>query len=165
MSDASSTAPVVVEERGRPRLFGRLARGERRLVLAIAAIALVGVGIATYLVYVHYAGIQPFCVSGGGGCEKVQTSDYAKLAGIPVAVLGLAGYVAILASLLVRGDLGRLAGAAIALSGFGFSLYLTYREIFTIKAICQWCVGSAVLMTLLAILTVIRLLKADPDPV
>jgi uncharacterized membrane protein len=165
VSDASSTAPVVVEERGRPRLFGRLARGERRLVLAIAAIALVGVGIATYLVYVHYAGIQPFCVSGGGGCEKVQTSDYAKLAGIPVAVLGLAGYVAILASLLVRGDLGRLAGAAIALSGFGFSLYLTYREIFTIKAICQWCVGSAVLMTLLATLTTIRLLKADPDPI
>jgi uncharacterized membrane protein len=138
---------------------------ERKFVIAIAVIALVGVGIATYLVYVHYAGIQPFCVSGGGGCEKVQTSDYAKLAGIPVAVLGLAGYLAILASLFVRGDLGRMAGAAIALSGFGFSLYLTYREIFTIKAICQWCVGSAVLMTLLAVLTTVRLVKSDPDPV
>jgi uncharacterized membrane protein len=149
----------------RPRLFGSLSGTERRLAIAIGAIALVGVGIATYLVYVHYAGIQPFCVSGGGGCEKVQTSDFAKLAGIPVADLGLAGYLAILASLFVRGDLGRLAGAAIALSGFGFSLYLTYREIFTIKAICQWCVGSAVLMTLLAILTVVRLLKSEPDSV
>jgi uncharacterized membrane protein len=154
-----STAPAPTT---RPRLFGGLRSGERKLAIAIAAVALVGVGIATYLVYVHYAGIKPFCVAGNGGCEKVQTSDYAKLAGIPVAVLGLAGYLAILASLFVRGDLGRLAGAAIALSGFGFSMYLTYREIFTIKAICHWCVGSAVLMTLLAGLTVTRLIKAEP---
>lgn len=158
MTDVSP-APAATS---RPRLFGGLQRGERKLVIAIAAVALVGVGIATYLVYVHYAGIKPFCVAGNGGCEKVQTSDYAKLAGIPVAVLGLAGYLAILASLFVRGDLGRLAGAAIALSGFGFSMYLTYREIFTIKAICHWCVGSAVLMTLLAVLTVTRLIKAEP---
>ena len=159
MSDATA-APTA-----RPRLFGGLARGERKLVIWIGVIALIGVGIATYLVYIHYAGIKPICAAGGGGCEKVQTSDYAKLAGIPVAVLGLAGYLAIIASLFVPGDLGRLAGAAIALSGFGFSVYLTYREIFTIKAICQWCVGSAVLMTLLAGLTIVRLLKSDPDPV
>ena len=157
MSDVS-TAPAAT----RPRLFGGLQSGERKLVIWIAVIALIGVGIAGYLVYIHYAGIKPICAAGNGGCEKVQTSDYAKLAGIPVAVLGLAGYLAILASLFVRGDLGRLAGAAIALSGFGFSMYLTYREIFTIKAICQWCVGSAVLMTLLAILTTVRLLKAEP---
>jgi uncharacterized membrane protein len=158
-----TTAPAAAEQRhARPRLFGGLARGERKLAIWIGAIALIGVGIATYLVYIHYAGIKPICAAGNGGCEKVQTSDYAKLAGIPVAVLGLAGYLAILASLFVRGDLGRLAGAAIALSGFGFSMYLTYREIFTIKAICQWCVGSAVLMTLLAGLTIVRLLKAEP---
>jgi uncharacterized membrane protein len=119
------------------------------------------VGVAGYLVYVHYEGIEPLCVAGGGGCEKVQTSDYADLLGIPVALLGLGAYLAILATLFVRGDLGRLASAAIALSGFGFSLYLTYREIFTIEAICQWCVASAVLMTLLAVLTVTRLLKAE----
>jgi uncharacterized membrane protein len=153
-------APLA--SRRRLRLFATLAGVERRLAIATGATALAGVGIATYLVYVHYAGIQPFCVAGGGGCEKVQTSDFAKLAGIPVAVLGLAGYLAIVASLFVRGDLGRLAGAAIALSGFGFSIYLTYREIFTIKAICQWCVASAVLMTLLAVLTVVRLLKSEP---
>jgi uncharacterized membrane protein len=162
VSDVSAAPVAAEQERSRPRLFGGLERGERKLVIAIATIALLGVAIATYLVYIHYAGIKPICAAGGGGCEKVQTSDYAKLAGIPVAVLGLAGYLAILASLFVRGDLGRLAGAAIALSGFGFSMYLTYREIFTIKAICQWCVGSAVLMTMLAILTTVRLLKAEP---
>jgi uncharacterized membrane protein len=154
-----STAPAATP--ARPRLFGGVRGGERKLVIAIAAVALVGVAIAGYLVYIHYAGIKPICAAGSGGCEKVQTSDYAKLAGIPVADLGLAGYIAILASLFVRGDLGRLAGAAIALSGFGFSVYLTYREIFTIKAICQWCVGSAVLMTLLAILTTVRLIRAE----
>jgi uncharacterized membrane protein len=158
------TAPAATEERRRPRLFGSLAPGERKLAIAIGVIALTGVAVATYLVYVHYAGIEPICAAGGGGCEKVQNSDYSKLAGIPVAVLGLAGYLAILGSLFVRGDAGRFAGAAIALSGFGFSVYLTYREIFTIEAICQWCVGSAVLMTALAVLTTVRLLKAEPDP-
>ena len=158
MTDVS-TAPAPPASR--PRLFGGVRGGERKLVIAIAAIALIGVAVAGYLVYIHYAGIKPICAAGSGGCEKVQTSDYAKLAGIPVADLGLAGYIAILASLFVRGDLGRLAGAAIALSGFGFSIYLTYREIFTIKAICQWCVGSAVLMTLLAILTTVRLIRAE----
>ena len=86
-------------------------------------------------------------LGGNGGCEKVQSSVYSKLAGIPVSVLGLAGYIAILASLFVPGENGRLAGAVFALSGFGFSVYLTYREVFSIKAICQWCVGSAVIMT------------------
>ena len=165
MSDVTTTAPAATEERRRPRLFPNLAAGERKLVLWIAAIALVGVGVATYLVYIHYADIKPICAAGNGGCEKVQASEYSKLAGIPVADLGLLGYLTILGSLFIRGDLGRLVGAAVALSGFGFSLYLTYRELFTIEAICQWCVGSAVLMTLLAILTTIRLLKADPDPV
>ena len=130
---------------------------DRRLRAAIAALAVAGIGIATYLTYVHYADVKAFCVAGGGGCEKVQTSDYAELAGIPVAVLGLVGYVLILASLWVPGENGRLAGAVLALSGFGFSAYLTYRELFTIDAICQWCVASAVVMTLLAVLTCWRL--------
>ena len=136
---------------------------DRRLRTAIAVLALAGVAIATYLTYVHYADVEAFCVAGGGGCEKVQTSDYAELAGIPVAVLGLIGYVLILASLWVPGDTGRLAGAVLALSGFGFSAYLTYRELFTIDAICQWCVASAVVLTALAGLTVWRLLRLDAD--
>jgi uncharacterized membrane protein len=131
---------------------------ERRLRVAIAVLAVIGIGIAAYLTVVHYAHVKAFCVSGGGGCEKVQTSDFAKLAGIPVAVLGLAGYVLILGSLWVRGELGVMAGALLALAGFGFSAYLTYRELFTIDAICQWCVASAVVMAALAVLTVWRLL-------
>ena len=132
---------------------------DRRLAVAIALLSVLGIAIAGYLTYVHYAAVDAFCVAGGGGCEKVQTSDYAELAGIPVAVVGLAGYSAMLLSLAAPGDGGRLAGAVLALSGFGFSAYLTYRELFTIDAICQWCVASALVMTMLAVATVCRLLR------
>jgi uncharacterized membrane protein len=120
----------------------------------IALLCLLGLGIAGYLTYVHYAGIEPVCTT--GGCEKVQASE---LAGVPVALLGLLGYAAIAASLFVRGDLGRTATAALALAGFGFSAYLTYLEIYVIDAICQWCLASAVLMTLLAAVAVARMLR------
>jgi uncharacterized membrane protein len=130
-----------------------------RLVVAMTAIALLGVAIAGYLTFIHYAGIKPVCVSGGGGCEQVQSSRYSLLAGVPVALLGLIGYLAILASLRVRGDLGLTLGALITLMGLGFSAYLTYRELFTIKAICQWCVASAVLMTILTVLALVRFLR------
>jgi uncharacterized membrane protein len=127
-------------------------------------LALIGVGIAGYLTYIHYAGIKPICLSGGGGCEKVQSSRWSELAGIPVAVLGLAGYVAILLSLALPEDIGQLAAALLSLVGAGFSLYLTYTELFEIHAICQWCVASAALMVLLAIVSVARVWGGVPAP-
>lgn len=140
--------------------------GRDRLLVAILVIALLGVLEAGFLTYVHYYGLKILpCVGGHHGistCEQVQSSVYSKLAGIPVALLGLIGYISILGSLRVRGELGRAAGFCIALIGCGFSLYLTYREVFTLKEICEWCVGSATLMTLLAILTAIRFLRGEP---
>ena len=135
-------------------------QAERRLTLAIAAVAALGLAVAAYLTYVHYAGIEPIC-TGGGACEKVQTSSYARLAGVPVAVLGLAGYLGILGSLRVPGERGVPITALLALAGFGFSLYLTYLELFALHAICQWCVASAALMTVLAGLSVARLLRLE----
>ena len=93
---------------------------DRRLWRIALALALIGVGIAAYLVYVHYAHAKVIC-SISHGCETVQKSKYAKLAGVPVALIGLFGYLAILASLFVRGEAGRLAGAAFALVGAHFS--------------------------------------------
>jgi uncharacterized membrane protein len=122
-----------------------------------AVLALIGLGIATYLTVIHYAGIEVVCAV-GGGCETVQASKYSELAGVPVALLGLIGYVAILASLAVRGENGRFLRVVLTALGFAFSVYLTYRELFTIHAICQWCVGSAVIMTLLLIISVIDFL-------
>jgi uncharacterized membrane protein len=134
---------------------------DRRLAIAVAVVCSIGIAVAGYLTYVHYAGVNVPCPL-SGGCEVVQRSHYSKLDGIPVSLLGLLGYIAILCTLVVRGESGRLAGFGLALVGFGFSMYLTYREVFTIKAICPWCVSSAVLMTVLAILTAIRALREQP---
>jgi uncharacterized membrane protein len=139
-------------------------RTDRRLHRALVLVALVGIGIAGYLTYVHYRGLSPICAL-NEGCEKVQSSRYAKVGGVPVPLIGLVGYVAILASLFVRGELARLATAAMAIGGFAFSVYLTSLELFTIDAICQWCVGSAIVMTALAILATIRALRVPADDV
>jgi len=131
---------------------------DRALHRALLLLALVGIGIAGYLTYVHYNKLAPICAV-GHGCEKVQNSEWAKVGGVPVPVIGLVGYVAILASLLVRGELARLATAGMAYIGVSFSAYLTYRELFSIHAICQWCVGSAVTMTLIAVLATLHVLR------
>ena len=132
---------------------------DRRLRQVAIVLAVIGLGVAGYLTYIHYEGIKPVCGL-GGDCEKVQTSEWAYLAGVPVALLGLIGYVVILATLFSEREEALVAGALVALVGFGFSAYLTYRELFTIDAICPWCVASAVIMTLLAIVTTTRLLMA-----
>ena len=110
--------------------------------------ALAGLGVATYIAIAESGGGAPKCIVGGGGCETVANSQYSHLAGINVAVIGIAGYVLLLVAALLPGDPGRFGGFLGALIGFGFSLYLTYLELFVIDAICQWCVASAVLMAL-----------------
>ena len=136
-----------------------------RLFIATLVVAILGVLLAAYLTYVHYNGLKGLaCIGGHNGhssCEQVQSSRYSFLFGIPVALLGLISYIVILVSLFVRDDYGRPVAFLFAVVGFGFSLYLTYREIFTLKEICEWCVTSAVLLTVLSVLTAIRLLQ-DP---
>jgi uncharacterized membrane protein len=121
---------------------------ERNLRIVAAILALAGIGVATYIAIAEGGGGAPKCLAGGHGCETVAKSHYSHLAGINVAVIGIFGYVALLATALVRGDAGRFGGFLLALVGFGFSAYLTYLELFVIDAICQWCVASAVLMAL-----------------
>lgn len=135
---------------------------DRTLHATLVVLALVGIGIAGYLTYVHYRGLSPICAI-NAGCEKVQSSRYAKVGGVPVPLIGLVGYVAILASLFVRGEWARLATAGMALGGFAFSVYLTALELFKIHAICQWCVGSAIVMTSIAVIATIRALRAADD--
>lgn len=121
---------------------------ERKLRTASALLALAGIGVATYIAIAEGGGGTPKCLVGGTGCETVAESRYSDLAGINVAVIGIFGYALLLAAALVPGDAGRFGGFLTALVGFGFSAYLTYLELFVIDAICQWCVASAVLMTL-----------------
>ena len=128
---------------------------------AAFAFALAGLGISAYLTVVHYAGGEPVCAI-AHGCATVQQSDYAQLAGVPVALLGLLGYLTLLGALWVDSDRARLLAAFVAFVGFGFSVWLTYVEVARLDAICIWCVGSAICMTALAGLTASRLPAGQP---
>ena len=132
----------------------------RRVMLVLAGLAIL---LTIYLVYVHYSGAKPICSSKGGDtCLKVQTSVWSKVGGVPVSLIGLIGYIAIFFSLLAPDrDEMRVLTLGMTLFGVCFSGYLTYRELFTLHEICEECVTSAVLVTLLFIGAVWRFLATD----
>lgn len=131
---------------------------EANLRRLIAFFATIGIGVASYITIVESGGGAPACLAGGGGCETVAESSYSHIAGVNIAIFGVVGYVLILLSAFFRNDAARFGGFAVALGGFGFSVYLTYLELYVIEAICQWCVASAVLMTILFLLNATRLI-------
>jgi uncharacterized membrane protein len=131
-----------------------------RLRTAIAAASLVGIAIAAYLAYVHYAHVAPVCTA--GGCEKVQKSRYAELAGVPVALFGLVAYVFLLGAALFRGVAAAFAGVAVAFTGVCFSAYLLWAQLGPIDAICQWCLGNDLTISVVAALYVVRMLTESP---
>jgi uncharacterized membrane protein len=130
---------------------------ERTLRAVAAVLAVAGIGVATYITIADAGGGAPTCLAGGHGCETVANSRYSHLVGINVAAIGIGGYVVLLLAAAAPGDTGRVAGLLCALIGFGFSAYLTYLELFVIDAICQWCVASACLMTLLLAVNACRM--------
>ena len=132
----------------------------RRVMVVIAVL---GLALAAYLTYVHYSGTRPACTA-GDACTKVQTSVYSKIAGVPVALIGLIGYVGIVGSLLISDrDEVRLATLVMTVIGLCFSGYLSYREVFTLKTICEECATSAVLMLLLFLGAATRYVLGDPS--
>lgn len=130
---------------------------DRALRASGATVALAGIAVAGYLAWAHYADSAVVCVA-GGSCEKVQESEYAVIAGVPVAVLGLAAYGAILALIAWDTPVARLAAAATAVVGLLFSAYLLVLQLFVIDAICVWCLANDVLIApALAVTTALRL--------
>jgi uncharacterized membrane protein len=142
---------------------------EGTLQRAIAFAAALGIGVAAYIAIAESGGGSPVCLAGSHGCATVAKSSYSHLAGINIAVFGILGYCLLLASAFFANDIARFGGFLVALGGFGYSVYLTYIELFKIEAVCQWCVASAVLMTILFLLAATRLIayagtaKALPD--
>jgi uncharacterized membrane protein len=129
---------------------------DRALRLALRVVALAGIGVAGYLTYVHYDEGALICTT--GGCEQVQQSDYAELAGIPVALLGLLAWVAVLVLVAWDSPLARALTAGVALVAAAFAVYLVVLQLFVIDAICVWCmVNDVVLIPLLAVLSLLRL--------
>jgi uncharacterized membrane protein len=131
---------------------------EDTLRRAIAFLAALGVGVATYIAIAESGGGSPVCLAGGTGCRTVAESSYSHVAGVDIAIFGAIGYLLLLATAFFANDLARFGGFAVSLGGFGYSIFLTYVEIFKIEAICQWCVASAVLMTILFLLNATRLI-------
>ncbi len=151
--ELNPTATEMVQ--GAPLISGR----GRVVWTAILILSALGILIAGYLTYVHIAQAKPYC-AGLGDCERVNTGPYSQIAGIPVALLGLLAYITLFgASLIIlRGgpgaEMATLAVFGLALFGVLFSGYLTYLELFVIRAICPWCVASAVTITLIFLLSI-----------
>ncbi len=140
---------------------------------AIALFALVGLFVALYL-WLHALGFGGPIKCGTGSCETVQTSPWAIFLGLPVAFYGVVGYLALLIVALLA-----LRPAALVQNGWNmlllllatigllFTAYLTYVELFLIHAICRWCVGSAVIITLIWIVSLLSLrslaTRIDPE--
>ena len=122
----------------------------RAALLLAATLAATGTGIALYLTFTHY-GDQPIACNGLGDCDYVNSSEYAKLLGMPVALVGAAAYITMLLASLgawLRRDATLLVAAwGVALASFAFSLYLTYIELYVLEAICVYCVASAAVAT------------------
>ena len=125
-----------------------------RLRVAIGTLAGLGSVVAGYLVVERYTGGVISCTT--GGCETVQQSSYSVLAGIPVAVLGLCAYLAILVLSFFRTGAARAAQLGLALAGVVFSGYLLWAQAVPIGAFCDWCLASDAIMTLIALLALLR---------
>jgi len=128
-----------------------------------ALVALAGLFVAVYLT-MYKLGYIGTLVCAVGSCEVVQTSKWATLLGYPVAGWGVAYYVGVLAVSLAGlsaslADSRRLSQLLVVMTAMGvlFSLWLTYLELFVIEAICQWCVASAVLATILFVIALLDL--------
>lgn len=127
------------------------------------ALAVLGAADSIYLTWIKLYKAQALFCSVGGGCDIVNTSPYSEINGIPIALFGLAAYVLIAAALVLedRWELARaygpLAVLGLALTGTLYSAYLTYLELAVIHAICPYCVISALLISGILILAILRL--------
>jgi uncharacterized membrane protein len=155
--------PVTIQQKARAgkKRSSRARRSSPALAgLAIPILAIAGMGVAAYLAYVETQAVPALC-GPIGDCNAVQSSPYARLFGVlPVGELGLIGYTAILGAwFLGRFGGKRLARYAsiavlgVALAGTLFSIYLTFLEPYVIKAVCAWCLSSAVVITVLLLLS------------
>lgn len=136
--------------------------------IAITA-TVIGLADSVYLTVEKLTQNQSMCLPGIGDCWSVSTSIYSEVFGIPVSLFGVLAYILIL-GLLVRNENSFLSGTVrdqlffgVTLAGFVYSIYLTYLEIAVIKAVCPFCVISAVMMTILFVCSLIRLVQNQSD--
>lgn len=129
----------------------------------LLTLSLLGTGISGYLVYAHFFKINPVCLP-GAPCEVVLTTRYAEMWGVPLSLLGLLMYLALvlLSSLqLLKRSNGNgtipIGIYGVALSGVLFSLYLLYLEAFVIHGYCTWCLASGIVILATLVISVFNL--------
>lgn len=138
----------------------------KRSGLFILVLALIGLMDSLYLTWIKISHSEALCLPGIGNCDIVNNSRYAEIMGIPVAALGALAYLTILFVLGIGSrypggkEFANLALFGVTLAGTGYSGYLTYLEFAIIKAICPFCLLSAIVMGLLFIIATTRLFKA-----
>lgn len=153
-----------------PGILVKFVKLKNRLLMV--GLAIIGLVDALYLTWIKLTNNQAVCLPGLGDCGTVNSSRYAEIFGIPVALLGAGAYLAILGVIFLEKrnsfweNSSSLIVFGICLAGTLYSLYLTYIEIWVLKAICPFCVVSAVAMLSLLILSIVRLaqVQADPNP-
>lgn len=152
-------------------MLGYSGRGQmdKKLYWGSIALSLIGLVVSIYMTAYKLLDNDAMCL-GSGDCASVNASPYSEIYGIPVAAVGVVGYLAIFVLLLLerRGSKFLVATAPLAVfglsvGGFAFTVYLVYLEIYIIKALCPFCVASQVTMTILFILSIIRLVRQTTD--
>ena len=137
---------------------------DKRLTQVTIALTIIGLLVSIYMTIYKIAKIESMCI-GNGGCSVVNSSKYSEVNGIPVAVVGMIGYTAILGILWLERkpgffkSNGTMMLFGITLIGFLFTVWLIYVEIALIKALCPFCLTSQVVMTLIFILSVVRVVR------
>jgi len=137
---------------------------DKRLTQVTIALTIIGLLVSIYMTIYKLTDNESMCI-GNGGCSVVNSSKYSEVNGIPVAVVGMIGYAAILGILWLERKPGffKSNGAmmlfGITLMGFLFTVWLIYVEIALIKALCPFCLTSQVVMTLIFILSVVRVVR------
>ena len=137
---------------------------DKRLKQVTIVLTVLGLLVSIYMTIYKVTNNESMCI-GSGGCSIVNASGYSEVRGIPVAVFGVLGYLSILALLYLENKSeffqtnGGMLQFAVTLAGFLFTVWLIYVEVALIKAYCPFCITSQVAMTIIFILTVIRVIK------
>ncbi len=137
------------------------------LWVSSVVISVIGLVDAIYLTWIKISHNEALCIQGVGNCFTVNTSIYSEWKGIPVALIGMIGYLFILAILLAEirfsfvSSNGPLVVFGLSLVGVAFSAYLTFIEVSVIKAICPFCIVSAISMLVLFVVAIARLVLSQ----
>ncbi len=142
----------------------KIHKTDRSISWVMFVLALIGAADSLYLLIYKLSGNNQMCL-GNGGCHNVNFSSYSEIYGIPVSAIGMAAYIVMAVLILLEPRIrllqenGPLLLFGMTLIGVAFSIYLTYLELYVIHAVCPFCVTSAIVISLMFILAIVRLIK------